>query len=473
MNVHPSNIQQDDYIELPRNLEAEQALLGAILINNDAFGLVETFLDPEHFYEPTHQNIYRAASSLIRADKRADPITLKTFFDGQDVVKGLSIQQYLARLCGAATTIVNAKEYGSAVYDLAVRRETIAVCQEATERAYHANVEDDPGKLIESTVEHLEDVISAKSGRHKVESGWVENLASDFIDGLNNELSPGVPWSLGPLDRMTGGLQPQDLIIIAGRPSMGKSTLASSLARSMAINGTGVLFVSLEMNRASVMARMLSDMLYNRDSPIEYSKMLRRTLNATERERIQQTLADFKDLPLDVVKTSALTTQGLRSLIRQKIKMFERRGLSLDVVMVDYLGLMRATKRYAGDKTNEVGEISGELKAIANDFNMPVVAMSQLSRAVEARDNKRPTLADLRNSGDIEQDADTVMFVYREHYYLDKSLKGVANPDQDKLDLLDKTKSEIEIIIEKQRNGQTGTITARVDMGSAAVREWT
>ena len=471
MNQHQS-FDQTDYTDLPHNLGAEQALLGAILLNNDAFGLVETFLDPEHFFEPAHQEIYQAIASRIRADKRADPVTLSPHFEGRSINDKLSFKQYLASLCGAATTIFNAKQYGEAVYDEAVRRAIIVVSEGAIESALHSKADSDPSKTIETTISRLEEVVASTGDRHRIESGWADSLADEFVSSLDDDTAPGISWGLAPLDRFAGGIQPQTLTIIAGRPSMGKSTLASSLARAMAVQGTGVLFISLEMNRTSVIARMMSDMLYNRDSPVEYQKMMRRTLNLTDRERIKATLSDFKGLPLDIVKTSGLTVDRLRSIIRQKKKLFERKGLTLDVVMIDYLGLMKASGRYAGNKVHEVGEISAGLATIANDL-VPVVAMSQLSRALENRDDKRPTLSDLRNSGDIEQDADTVMFVYREHYYLERRLKGKSAPTEEETDRLDAIANTLEIIVDKQRNGPIGSIKIRVDMGSAAVREAT
>ncbi len=472
MNRPEPNIDADYEapLDLPCNVQAEQSLLGAILLNNDAYALVSGFLDADHFFFSPHQEIYEAMGGLIANDRIASPITLRDVLPNVEVDEGVSLQQYLARLSASATTVLNSPDFGRAIHDLAQRRSQIEIAGKLTESAYSATGAISPDQNAEEAISDLEALLSAGTGRHRIESGMVGSLAGKLIESLDSDVPLGIPWGLTSLDRITNGACPKELILIAGRPSMGKTHVASSLALNMAKRGHGVLFLSLEMSREQLIARMFTDMVFSRGSPISYNKILSRSLDMIERERIEGCQTDFENLPLDIAATSAPTVERLRALVRRKFKEFKRRGHTLELVIVDYLGLMMPSGRYAGQKVNEVGEISFGLKGLAIDFNIPVMALSQLSRQLEQRDSKRPMLSDLRNSGDIEQDADTVIFVYRDHYYLKRKTDGKKVNSPEDLERLIDCENEMDLIVAKQRNGPTQTATVYADMAAGAVR---
>jgi replicative DNA helicase len=450
----------------PHNIEAEQALLGAILVNNDAFDRVSDFLLPEHFSEELHRRVYDVASQLIRAGKIATPITLKTFL-GEHDLGGITIPQYLARLAAEATTVINAEDYGRTIYDLALRRQLILIGEDIVNAAYDAPVAASPRGQIEDAERKLYSV--AEVGRYDGGFQRFSDALTTAVDMAakawerDGRLS-GIATGLTDLDRMMGGLQSSDLVIVAGRPGMGKTALATNIAFNIAkayefeeradgthatVNGGVVGFFSLEMSAEQLATRIISE-----QAGVPSYKMRRGDITEDEFHRIAEAARDMQSVPFYIDQTGGLSIAQLTARARRL-----KRQRGLDVLVVDYLQLLSGSKTRSDNRVQEMTEITTGLKALAKEMNVPVVALSQLSRQVESRDDKRPQLSDLRESGSIEQDADIVMFVFREEYYLKNKQprEGTEEFLTWQADM-ERVHGRAEVIIGKQRHGPTGTI---------------
>ncbi len=462
------------YRSAPRNAEAEQALLGAILVNNEAFYRVSDFLEPAHFFEPIHQKIYQLCRDLIRAGKTATPVTLKTFLDANIDIGGLTVSQYLARLAAEATTIINAEDYGRNIYDLSIRRALIQVGEETVNVAYDAPVDFAPRDQIEEAERKLYEL--AETGRY---DGGFQRFAQALTSAIDmaahafqrdGKLS-GLATGLDDLDRMMGGLQPSDLIILAGRPGMGKTALATNVAYNVAkawqgevradghtitTNGGVVGFFSLEMSAEQLATRIIAE-----QTGIPSSQIRRGGISEGDFEKIKDYSIELQHLPLFVDETGGLSVAQLAARARRL-----KRQRGLDLLVVDYLQLLSgSTRRSSENRVQEITEITTKLKALAKELNVPILALSQLSRQVEGREDKHPQLADLRESGSIEQDADVVLFVYREEYYhqMRKPLESNADKFAEWMAEGDKVHGKAEVIIGKQRHGPTGTVELQFD----------
>ena len=453
----------------PHNIDAEQALLGAILINNEAMDRVSGFLKPEHYYEPLHREIYEVAGKLIHAGKQATPITLRTFFENHAPVDdSLTVPQYLGRLAAHATTIINAADYGRTVYELAVRRQLIQIGEDMVNTAYDSPVDFDPSAQIQEAEGQLYALAeTGKYGQGFLTFSAALTHAVDMAaaayqrDGGLSGLSTG----LVDLDAKMGGLQPSDLIILAGRPSMGKSSLATNIALHIArrhrtekqpdgtdklIDGGVVGFFSLEMSAEQLATRMLSE-----QAEIASEKIRRGMITETEFADLARVAKEMSQIPLYIDQTGGISIAQLAARAR---KLKRQRGL--DLLVVDYLQLLTGSGGRGQDsRVQEITQITTGLKALAKELNVPVIALSQLSRQVEQRDDKRPQLSDLRESGSIEQDADVVMFVFREEYYLERQKPQEGTPEfiewQQKMFAV---AGRAEVIIGKQRHGPVGTV---------------
>ena len=451
----------------PHNIEAEQSLLGAILVNNDAFYRVSDFLEPKHFYEPIHQTIYETAGSLIRMGKIATPVTLKTFLPAETDIGGMTVGQYLARLAAEATTIINAQDYGRTVYDLALRRDLIGIGEDMVNVAYEAPVDFAPRAQIEDAERKLYEL--AESGRY---DGGFQRFAQAMKIALDmaanayqrdGKLS-GIATGLRDLDAKMGGLQRSDLVIVAGRPGMGKTALATNMAYNIAkahraevqadgtmksVNGGIVGFFSCEMSAEQLATRILAE-----QTRIASSLIRRGGINQDEFDKIRDYTIQLEHLPLFVDETGGLAISQLTARARRL-----KRQKGLDVLVVDYIQLLQGSSKRSDNRVQEVTEITTSLKALAKELNIPVIALSQLSRQVENRDDKRPQLSDLRESGSIEQDADVVLFVYREEYYLQNKEPKPGTVEHEKWQTeMDFALGKAEVIIGKQRHGPTGTV---------------
>src|ERR1700747_267440 len=456
------------YRSAPHNIEAEQSLLGAILVNNDAFYRVSDFLEPKHFFETLHQKIYETAGSLIRMGKVATPVTLKTFFPADADILGMTLSQYLARLAAEATTIINAQDYGRTIYDLSLRRDLIGIGEEMVNVAYDAPVDFLPRAQIEDAERRLYEL--AESCRY--DGGFQKfsqalTIAVDMAAKAfqrDGKLS-GIATGLRDLDTKMGGLQPSDLIIVAGRPGMGKTSLATNIAYNIArayvpelqadgttkaLNGGSVGFFSCEMSGEQLATRILAER-----SGIPSSHIRRGGISELDFEKIRECSIELQSLPFYVDKTGGLSIAQLMARARRL-----KRQKGLDLIVIDYIQLLTGSgKRGNDNRVQEVTEITTSLKALAKELNVPVIALSQLSRQVENRDDKRPQLSDLRESGSIEQDADVVMFVFREKYYLKNKEPRAGTEEHFKWQSeMDAVHGKAEVIIGKQRHGPTGTI---------------
>src|SRR5438477_5576530 len=456
------------YRSAPHNIEAEQSLLGAILVNNDAFYRVSDFLEPKHFFEPIHQAIYETAGSLIRMGKVATPVTLKTFLPAETDIGGMTLSQYLARLAAEATTIINAVDYGRTVYDLAIRRELIQIGEEMVNAAYDAPVDFAPRDQIEEAERRLYDL--AEIGRYGGGFLKFETALTTAIDMAarayqrEGKLS-GLATALKDLDSKMGGLQPSDLVIVAGRPGMGKTALATNIAYNVArawrgevradghidtVNGGIVGFFSLEMSAEQIATRIIAE-----QSGIASSTIRRGGIHESDFEKIKDVAVELQHLPFFIDETGGLTVAQLAARARRL-----KRQKGLDLLVIDYIQLLQgSTRRALESRVQEVTEITTSLKALAKELNVPVLALSQLSRQVENRDDKRPQLSDLRESGSIEQDADVVMFVFREEYYLSNKEPRPGSEEHAKWQTdIALVHGKAEVIIGKQRHGPTGTV---------------
>ncbi|KQX40810.1 replicative DNA helicase [Devosia sp. Root436] len=464
--LHPA--EDKSFRLAPHNVEAEQALLGAILLNNDAFYRVSDFLEPPHFYEPVHRDIYEVAGKIIRAGKSADPTTIKTHLPEQ-LLPDVTMAQYLAKLAAEATTVLNAADYGQAIYDTAIRRNLILVGEEMVAVAYDgSDVEMTPNKQIEKVEGELFQL--AEKGRY---DGGFQNFSNALSASIqmageayqrDGGLS-GIATGLDDLDRQMGGLQGSDLIILAGRPAMGKTSLATNIAFNVAkswkgeiapdghqktTNGGIVGFFSLEMSSEQLATRILAE-----QAEISSSDIRRGRIHDSQFSKLVDVSNMMSKLPLYIDDTGGISVAQLAARARRL-----KRQKGLDFLVIDYLQLLSgSSKASSQNRVQELTEITTTLKALAKELEVPIVALSQLSRQVESRDDKHPQLADLRESGSIEQDADVVLFVYREEYYLKNKEPKEGTPEHMSWQgEMEKVHGKAEVIIAKQRHGPTGTV---------------
>jgi replicative DNA helicase len=464
------------YRTLPHNDEAEVALLGAMLVNNEVANRVSAFLRAEHFFQPVHGRIYEAVQRIVERGQRADPVTLKQYFETDESLTDIGGAQYLARLAGSVVTIINAEDYGRIVHDLFLRRELIQLGEDIVTTAYDHHVDDQASEQIESAEQHLFHL--AEKGEYEGGFQWLKDSLLGAIGMMESAYKrdgalTGIPTGLVDLDDKLGGLHNTDLLILAGRPSMGKSALATNIAfhaaklhrtepgedgREVTVDGAVVGFFSLEMSAEQLAIRMLSE-----ESGISSEKLRRGQISGKDFERVVRASQKLERTPFFIDDTPALSVAALRTRARRL-----KRTQKLSLIVVDYLQLLRPSGRTRHDsRVLEISEITQALKALAKELNVPVLALSQLSRAVEQREDKRPQLSDLRESGAIEQDADVVMFIFREEYYLSRS-EPMQRADEtvehfgERYDKwrrrLEDVAGVAEVIIAKQRQGPTGKV---------------
>ena len=458
------------YREPPYNLEAEQGLIGAILVNNRAYERVSDYLIAEHFADPVHGRIFQACGKLVEMGQIANPITLKPLFDQDEALKEIGGAQYLVRLAASVVTVINANDYGRVIRDCYLRRQLIDHGEDVVNDAYRHDLEQSALLQIEAAEGKLYAL---------AEKGQTEGGLKDFHAAMAQSIEiaeaaykrdghlAGLSTGLRDLDLKLGGLHPSDLIILAARPAMGKSALGTNIAFHVATRSIDdpahekqpVAFFSLEMSAEQLATRVLAE-----QCGIPSEKIRRGELSHDDFGRLVEASRRLERAPLYIDDTPALTISALRTRAR---RMKRQHGLSL--IVIDYLQLMRPPLGSNTDnRVQEISSISQGLKAIAKELNVPVVALAQLSRAVEQRENKRPVLADLRESGSIEQDADVVMFIFREQYYLEKEEPTQRADETDEKfhdrhdkwkERCEKTYGKAEVIVSKQRHGPTGTAT--------------
>ena len=442
------------------NVDVEQVVLGAILVSKGAaLDSVCSILCSSDFYEPVHAALFEKFMDA-RSSGRVIDIKLTVASLGPDahapLIGQTTVGQYVARLAAEAVTVSDAPSYAKVVRELAERRALKAIGEELAATAAEAN---NPAELAASAIEVLDPVAANHSGIaqhavsiHEAGIGAVERMTTAR---QNPGQITGISTGLHDLDVRTNGLQRGELAILAGRPGMGKSALAISIARQAANAGSAALYFSCEMTADLLAARAIADMCFDENDPIPYHNILSGKLSTAQAERIVEAQRDLKPLPLHIEEQAGISVAQIVSRSRRHHRMLERAGKSLDLVVIDHMHQVKASDRYRGNRVNEVTEISGALKVLAKELDAPVLALAQLSRRVEEREDKRPTLADLRDSGSIEQDADLIMFLFREGYYLERITCGEREKEDKRIARLGQVESLLEVNIAKQRNGPT------------------
>jgi replicative DNA helicase len=451
------SIVKDKFKELPNNIEAEQSVIGSILVTNEIFDEISTIISSINFYDPMHQKIYNAIESLIYKGMLANPITLKNYFE--DEKDELDVPEYLVKITKFSTSVRQAIEYSKIIYDMFVRRELIKISEQTIDSAKINDLDTNGQNIIENSERLLFDLAekgSFNSSLVKFDDAMKQTIEMASAAYKNEGGIVGVPTGLRDLDDKLGGLHQSDLIIIAGRPSMGKTSLATNIAFNAAkhIQDSGkkssIAFFSLEMSSEQLSTRILSE-----QARIGSNDIRRGRISDEQFDQFLETSKNIAELPLFIDETPAISIAAMSNRAR-RIKRLH----GLDMVIVDYIQLMRGTTYNKDGRVQEISQITQGLKAIAKELGVPVLALSQLSRQVEQRDNHQPQLADLRESGSIEQDADVVMFVYREGYYLSRTEPREATVEHAEWQAkMNEVAHLAEIIIGKQRHGPIGKVT--------------
>ena len=442
----------------PSNLEAEQALLGSILVNNDIIDEISNIINPASFYDPAHNKIYEVIETLNNKGMIANPITLKNYFEKDNMLNEVGGTEYLVKLTRFSSSTKQAVDYAKIIHEMYLKRELVLISDNLSSETLNSK-EQSAEKIIESTEKSLFDLAERGSFSQsflKFNQALDQTIEMATLAMKNDKGIVGVPTGLTDLDEKLGGLHKSDLIIIAGRPSMGKTALATNIAYHAAQTlmskqeKSSVAFFSLEMSSEQLSTRILSEQARIKSDDIRRGKVTEEEIN-----RYIETSRNIYNLPLFIDETPAITIATLSNRARRIKRLF---GLSL--VVVDYIQLMRASNSNRNDgRVQEISEITQGLKALAKELGVPVLALSQLSRAVEQWDDKQPQLAHLRESGSIEQDADVVMFVYREAYYLERKEPRPATVEHAEWQAkMNEVSNLAEIIIGKQRHGPTGNI---------------
>ena len=452
------NVNNSEEKKLPSNLEAEQALIGSVLVNNDIIDEISSITNSQKFFDPGHRKIYEVIENLNNKGMIANPITLKNYFETNESLAEVGGVDYLVKLTRFSSSIKQAIDYAKIIHEMYVRRELIIISENLAEESKNDEQKKTGENIIEDTEKSLFDL--AERGNFS-QSFLKFNQALDQTIEMatkarqNDQGIVGVPTGLTELDEKLGGLHKSDLVIIAGRPSMGKTALATNIAYYAAKKihenneKSSIAFFSLEMSSEQLSTRILSEQSRIKSNDIRRGKATEEELN-----RYIETSRDIYELPLYIDETPAISISTLSNRARRIKRLF-----GLNLIIVDYIQLMRTNSNRYDGRVQEISEITQGLKALAKELSVPVLALSQLSRAVEQRDDKIPQLSDLRESGSIEQDADVVMFVYREEYYLEKKQPKLGSIEhaewQSKMNDI---AGLADIIIGKQRHGPTGNV---------------
>ena len=450
------NLVKNNFEELPNNIEAEQSVIGTILVSNEIFDEINTIISSKNFYDPMHQKIFEAIENFIYKGMLANPITLKNYFENEK--DDLNVPDYLVKVTKFSTSSRQAIEYSRIIYDMFVRRELIKISEGTIDSAKLKDLNISGKNIIENSEKLLFDLAekgSFNSSLVKFDEALKFTIEMATNAYKNEEGIVGVPTGLTDIDDRLGGLHKSDLIIIAGRPSMGKTALATNIAFNAAskLQESGkkstVAFFSLEMSSEQLSTRILAE-----QSRIKSNDIRRGKISDEQFDKFIETSKNISELPLYIDETPAISIAAVSNRARRIKRLF-----GLEMIVVDYIQLMRGPTNNANNRVQEISEITQGLKAIAKELSVPVLALSQLSRAVEQRDDHKPLLSDLRESGSIEQDADVVMFVYRAAYYLERKEPQAATVEHAEWQA---KMSEIahlaQIIIAKQRHGPTGNV---------------
>ena len=452
------NINNLEEKKLPSNLEAEQALIGSVLVNNEIIDDISSIVSSHKFFDPGHRKIYEVIENLNNKGMIANPITLKNYFETNNSLTEVGGVDYLVKLTRFSSSIKQTMDYAKIIHEMYIRRELITISESVSEESRDDDLKKTGENIIEDTEKSLFDL--AERGNFsqsflKFNQALDQTIEMATLARQNDQGIVGVPTGLTDLDEKLGGLHKSDLVIIAGRPSMGKTALATNIAYHAAKKihenneKSSIAFFSLEMSSEQLSTRILSEQSRIKSNDIRRGKATEEELN-----RYIETSRDIYELPLYIDETPAIAISTLSNRARRIKRLF-----GLNLIIVDYIQLMRTSSTRYDGRVQEISEITQGLKALAKELSVPVLALSQLSRAVEQRDDKIPQLSDLRESGSIEQDADVVMFVYREEYYMEKKQPKLGSIEhaewQSKMNDI---AGLADLIIGKQRHGPTGNV---------------
>lgn len=442
----------------PANPQAEQSLIGALLLDNRLFDRVADFLLPEHFFQEMNGLIYQEALSLVKAGRVASPITLRPHFEDyppldREDADPVPVPKYIVHLCAKSCVPSSVRDYGQTIVDLCYRRRAIIACEDTLADIYDAPVDATAGVMVENGLSRLFElakVTAPSSFDHSFKDDVIDTLALIEEKAMQGDGLAGLSTGIKDLDAKLGGLQPSDLIILAGRPGVGKTSLATNIAYLVAKSGLPVGVFSMEMSRQQLAMRILSER-----SEISSEKLRRGKVAPAEWQKLKAAGNALQPLPLHVDQTGGLSIGQLSMRARRWHRMH-----NLSLLVIDYLQLMQGSGNRNANRVNEITEITTGLKALGKELNIPIIALSQLSRQVEQREDKRPQLSDLRESGSIEQDADVVLFVYREEYYLEREEPPFSKTEAyaDWEAKMAKAAGTAEVIIAKARHGPTGIV---------------
>ena len=443
----------------PSNIEAEQALLGSILVNNDIIDEIANLVNSNIFYDPAHIKIYEVIENLNNKGMIANPITLKNFFEKDNMLNEVGGTEYLVKLTRFSGSVKQAIDYAKIIHEMYLRRELVQISDKLSNDTLNANAQEQNAEnIIESAEKSLFDLAERGSFTQsflKFNQALDQTIEMATLAMKNDRGIVGVPTGLTDVDEKLGGLHKSDLIILAGRPSMGKTALATNIAYNAAQHvlkrqeKSSIAFFSLEMSSEQLSTRILSEQARIKSDDIRRGKVTEEEIN-----RYIETSRNIYNLPLFIDETPAITIATLSNRARRIKRLF-----GLDLIVVDYIQLMRSSSNKNEGRVQEISEITQGLKALAKELSVPVLALSQLSRAVEQRDDKQPQLADLRESGSIEQDADVVMFVFREAYYLERKQPKLGSIEHAEWQSkMNDVNGLADIILGKQRHGPTGTV---------------
>ena len=451
------SVVKENFKELPNNIEAEQSVIGSILVTNEIFDEINNIISHVNFYDPMHQKIFNAIENMIYKGLLANPITLKNYFEKEK--DEINIPEYLVKVTKFSTSVRQAIEYSKIIYDMFVRRELIKISDQIIDDAKENDLDINGQNIIENSEKLLYDLAEKgtfNSSLIKFDDAMKQTIEMASAAYKNEGGIVGVPTGLRDLDDKLGGLHQSDLVIIAGRPSMGKTSLATNIAFNAAQNiqesgsKSSVAFFSLEMSSEQLSTRIISE-----QARIGSNDIRRGRISDEQFDQFLETSKNISELPLFIDETPAISIAAMSNRARRIKRLY-----GLDLVVVDYIQLMKGSLNNKDGRVQEISQITQGLKAIAKELGVPVLALSQLSRQVEQRDDHKPQLSDLRESGSIEQDADVVMFVYREGYYLQRKEPREATVEHAEWQAkMNEVAHLAEIIIGKQRHGPIGKVT--------------
>lgn len=457
------------------NIEIEQELLGSFFLNNSVFDVIEHKITSDDFFEPLHSEIFEAIANARASHGTITPALIIASIGGdanQIIEEGTTRRQYIARLAGVAVIPRHALAYAVQIREFSDRRKMLAAAEAVLAGIQSNQPAADIAGLAIDTLDEIATASSAGS-TPQVSIRQADDQALERVQYamLNPGRLAGVSWGLRSLDRKTSGLEDGKLYIVAGRPGMGKSALAVSVANAASSASVATLLFSLEMGAVEIANRGLAEIAFDHRDPITYTNIAGGEVNDAQFRRIEEAARRRREWPLEIDPAPGLTVSQIAARARRHRQKLERRGLQLGLLIVDHLHILAMSNRYSGSRVNEVGEASGALKRLAKELDVPVIALAQLNRMLENRESKRPTMADLRDSGSIEQDADTIVFVHREAFFLERPNGGTPAQEMEREDKLDACRHDLEAIIGKQRSGPTGTVKLFCNIACNAVRD--